>query len=285
MARTVYINGQFCAEQNAQVSIFDRGLLFADAVYEVVGVLDGKLIDFPIHMQRLARSLGEMQIPAPLSDSEILETMRALVRLNRIEEGLIYMQITRGAEEDRDFVVGKDALRPTVFMFTQHKLDAERRAQEIGMVMASAPDLRWARRDIKTTALMGSVFAKQIAKAAGADEVLMHEDGIVTEGGSTSFFIVKDGTVITRPLSRDILHGCTRRSLMALVASGAAALDERVFTLEEASGAHEAFITAASSYVCPIVRIDDSVIGSGSPGPITQKLQKIYMRHVRANLT
>ena len=285
MSRTVYLNGQYCAEEQASVSIFDRGLLFADAIYEVAGVLEGKLLDFPSHMQRLQRSLGEMGIPAPLAHDEILATMRDLVRMNTVDEGLVYMQITRGSEGDRDFLPGTTSLHPTVFMFTQEKGDAEKQAHETGIVMASAPDIRWARRDIKTTALMGSVFAKQIAKAAGADEVLMHQDGYVTEGGATSFYIVKDGTLITRPLSNDILHGCTRKALLALVETGDVALDERLFTLEEAHSADEAFITGASTFVCPVVKIDDALLGDGTPGPVTRKLQSIYLDHVRANLT
>jgi len=282
MSRTVYLNGKYLPANEAQVSIFDRGLLFADAIYEVAGVIDGKLLDFASHMARLDRSLGEMDMPAPLTHEEILAAMREMVRLNSIEEGLVYMQISRGSDGDRDFLPSK-GMTPTVFMFAQAKEDATRREYEDGIVMASAPDIRWARRDIKTVGLMGSVFAKQIAKQAGADEVLMHQDGFVTEGGATSFYIVKDGAIVTRPLSEDILHGCTRKALLALVAQNDVALDERLFTLEEAYQADEAFITGASTYVCPVVRIDEAVLGDGTPGPVTRQLQGIYLDFAKAD--
>ncbi len=280
MSRTVYLNGDFCVAEDAKISIFDRGLLFADAVYEVAGVIDGKLLDFASHMQRLERSLKEMRIPAPLGSDEILAVMRELVRLNAVDEGLVYMQITRGSEGDRDFIPQGD-LKPTIFMFTQSKEEGERRAYREGIAMQSAMDIRWARRDIKTVGLMGSVFAKWIAKEAGAAEVLMHQDGFVTEGGATSFYLVKDDTVVTRPLSHDILPGCTRKALLALVEKHGVALDERLFTLEEARSADEAFITGASTYVCPVVRIDGRTIGDGKPGPLTLRLQEIYMDFAR----
>ncbi len=280
MSRIVYLNGTFSAPENAKVSIFDRGLLFADAVYEVAGVIDGKLLDFASHMQRLERSLKEMRMPAPLTSEEILAVMREMVRLNEVDEGLVYMQITRGSEGDREFIPGK-GLTPTVFMFTQVKGEGERRAYREGIAMQSAMDIRWARRDIKTVGLMGSVFAKWIAKEAGAAEVLMHQDGFVTEGGATSFYMVKDGTVVTRPLSHDILPGCTRKALLALVEQHGVALDERLFTLEEARHADEAFITGASTYVCPVVTIDGRGLGDGKPGPLTRRLQDIYMDFAR----
>lgn len=285
MSRTVYVNGQFCAEEQAQISIFDRGLLFADAIYEVAGVLEGKLMDFPRHMARMDRSLAEMGIAAPLSHDEVLKVMRDLVSLNAVEAGIVYMQITRGSDGDRDYLPAQRPSRPTVLMFTQEQELWEIEALAKGISLASAEDIRWARRDIKTTNLMGSVFAKRRAQAAGADEVLMHENGIVTEGGSTSVYIIKDGVVITRPLSRDILHGCTRGALLSLIAESDVQLQERPFTLEEAYDADEAFLTAAASYVCPIIRIDDAVLGDGMPGLITKKLQNIYHDYIRANLT
>ena len=278
MSRTVYINGEYCAEQDARISIFDRGLLFADAIYEVAGVIDGRLLDFEAHMQRLDRSLDEMRMPAPLTHNEILETMRELVRLNEVKEGLVYMQITRGSEGDREFLY-QDGMQPTVFMFTQHKAASERDDYQNGISMVSAPDIRWARRDIKTVGLMGSVMAKWVAKAANAGEVLMHKDGYVTEGGCTSFYIIKNGKLITRPLSNDILPGCTRKALLTLVEETDIELDERLFTLEETYTADEAFITGASTYVCPVVRIDGRSMGDEKPGPVTKRLQEIYYRH------
>ena len=282
MTRTVFINGRYCKPEEATVSIFDRGLLFADAIYEVSGVIDGKLLSFATHMARLERSLREMKMKRPMRDDDILAAMRELVRLNGVEEGLVYMQITRGSEGDRDFVPTGDQ-DPTVFMFTQEKSEAEKRQNETGIAVVSGPDLRWRRRDIKTVGLMGSVFAKMTAKQAGGAEVLMHEDGFITECGATSFYIVKDGVLITRPLSNDILHGCTRKSLLALVAENAVRLEERLFTLEEARTADEAFITGASTYVCPVVAIDGAALGDGVPGPVTRRLQDIYMAYARAD--
>ncbi len=282
MSRTVFINGRFCKPEEATVSIFDRGLLFADAIYEVAGVIDGKLLSFSTHMARLERSLGEMKMKRPMSDEEILATMREMVRLNEVKEGLVYMQITRGSDGDRDFLP-KGGAEPTVFMFTQEKSAAETRENDEGIAIVSGPDIRWRRRDIKTVGLMGSVFAKMDAKEAGGAEVLMHEDGFVTECGCTSFYIVKDGTLITRPLSNDILPGCTRKSLLALVAENAVALEERKFTLDEARAADEAFITGASTYICPVTSIDGITLGDGKRGPVTKRLQEIYMDYARAD--
>ena len=283
MTRTIYLNGSYRPETEATVSVFDRGLLFADGVYEVVGVLDRKLMNFAGHMARLDRSLGELRLPKPLSTDEILAVQRELVRLNDLDEGLIYLQITRGAA-DRDFVFDAD-LTPTLFMFTQIKPLSENKATESGIAMKSVPDIRWARRDIKSVALLAQVLAKQAAKDAGAYEALMHHDGVVTEGGATSAYIIKDGAVITRPLSTTILPGVTRASLLELIGTGnGLRLDERPFTLEEAYGADEAFITGASTCVCPVVEIDGRPVGTGAPGPLVRKLQEIYMRHVRAGL-
>lgn len=279
MTRIVYLNGEYVPAEKATVSIFDRGILFADAIYEVAAVLDGKLLDMASHLARLDRSLGEMRM-APIAHDTVVGLMRELVRRNGIDEGLVYLQITRGSNGDRDFLPS-ESMTPTVFAFAQHKPDSMRREFEHGLTMVSAPDIRWARRDIKTVGLMGSVFAKWAAKEAGAQEVLMHEDGIVTEGGATSFFIVRGGTVVTRPLSDAILHGCTRRALIGLAEGGAVRLEERMFTLDEARGADEAFLTGASTFVTPVVRIDDAVLGDGRPGPVTRRLQGAYLELAR----
>ncbi len=279
MTRTVYVNGRYCAPEEASVSIFDRGLLFADAVYEVAGVFEGRLIDFAAHMRRLVRSLGEMRIEPPMTEDEILAVMRELVARNRVDEGLVYMQVSRGVEE-RDFVPGKD-LVSTVFMFTQEKPPAENRAAEVGIAVKSVPDLRWARRDIKTVGLLGQVMAKRAAKEADCEEAWMIEDGYVTEGGATSAYIVKDGVLVTRPLSNRILAGVTRAALLALAAENTVRIEERLYTIEEAYEADEAFITGASTYVCPVVKIDDRTIGGGRPGPVVRRLQEIYLDFVR----
>ncbi len=274
MSRTVYVNGVYCAPEEAMISIFDRGLLFADAVYEVAGVFEGRLVDFDSHMARLRRSLDELRIDPPMTRDEILAVMRELVARNGLTEGLVYLQVTRGVEE-RDYVPGP-GLEPTVFLFTQVKSAAETRQAETGITVKSTADLRWARRDIKTVGLLGQVMAKREAKEAGCDEAWMIKDGFVTEGGATSAYIVKDGLLVTRPLSNDILAGRTREALLALAAEKAVTIEQRLFTIDEAYDADEAFITGASTYVCPVVAIDGKAIGGGRPGPVTRRLQAIY---------
>ncbi len=281
MSRTVFLNAAYCPEEDAKVSIFDRGLLFAEGVYEVTGVLDGKLVEFAPHMARLDRSLRELEMPKPLSTEELLEVHRELVHRNAVEEGLVYLQITRGSA-DREFIP-VEGMKPTVFLFTQHKPVVENEFAKTGIALKSVPDQRWARRDIKTVGLLAQVRAKQEAAAAGAYEALMVEDGFVTEGGATSAYIVKDGKIITRPISNRILAGVTRASLLELSKDTGIALDERPFTLEEAYAADEAFITGASTYVCPVVEIDSNKISGGQPGPVVRRLQIIYLAEARSN--
>ncbi len=279
MTRTVYVNGVFVDESEARVSIFDRGFLFADGIYEVVAVMDGKLIDFDGHMSRLRRSLRAIGIPESMTEDELLAVIRQLVGVNKLDEGLVYMEITRGVA-DRDFVYARD-LEPSVVMFSQVKSLVENQATREGVRLKSVEDLRWARRDIKSVGLLAQVLAKQTARDAGAYEALMIKDGHVTEGGSSSAYIIKDGVVITHPLTNDILPGITRASLLKLVKANEISLDERTFTLEEAYAADEAFITAASTYVCPVVAIDDRPIGDGMVGPVVRKLQQVYIDHAR----
>ena len=280
MSRTVYLNGVYGPEEEAKVSIFDRGLLFAEGVYEVTSVLDGKLLEFAPHMARLERSLGELGMEKPLSTEELLEIHRELVRRNNIDEGLVYMQITRGAA-DRDFIPA-DGMTSTVFLFTQEKPTAESVQSRTGVALKSVEDQRWARRDIKTVGLLAQVRAKQDAKAAGAYEALLVEDGVVNEGGATSAYIIKHGVLITRPVSNKILAGVTRAALLELVRTSDITLEERPFTLEEAYTADEAFITGASTYVCPVIEIDGYRIGGGQPGPLVRQLQEIYLKEARA---
>ena len=282
MQRTVYLNGEYLPEDEAKISIFDRAVLFGDAIYEVAGVLDGKLIDFDAHMQRYRSSLEKLKIPMPLSDEQILTIFRDLVDLNGIEEGLIYMQVTRGVA-DRDFV-WQGELQPTVFIFTQHKVSVENEYAETGVALKSVDDIRWARRDIKSVNLLGQVLGKMVASEAGAYEALMIDgDGYVTECGSSSFFIVTDDLLLTRPLNNDILPGITRKAIIALCNTHGIRLVETRFTLKQALQADEALISAASSYVLPVVRIDEQNIGNGTPGPYCQKLRQIYIEHARAD--
>ena len=281
MTRTVYLNGEYLPEDEARISIFDRGVLFGDAIYEVGGVIDGKIISFESHMARYHRSLAELQIPEPLSEDEVLVAFRKLIELNQIDEGLVYMEITRGVA-DRDFV-WQDGLKPTVFMFTQHKPDDEYQKVKTGVKLKSVNDIRWARRDIKSVNLLGQVLAKKIAHDAGAYEALMVDtDGFVTECGSTSFFIVKGDQILTRPLTNNILSGITRKSLFALCEQHDINLVERKFTLDDALQADEAMISGASTYVLPVAKIDGQAIGLGKPGPWFGRLYDIYLGFARA---
>ncbi len=280
MSRSVYLNGDFIPVEEAKVSIFDRGLLFADSVYEVMGVLDGKLVDFDGHVQRLELSLNKLDMPMPLSRDEILGVQHELIRQNGLHEGLVYMQVTRGTAE-RDFAYG-EGMTQTVFMFHQQKDLEQTTAARVGAKMLSVPDIRWDRRDIKTTGLLAQVLAKQAAKQAGCAEALMvMKDGTVSEGGSSSFYFIKDDVVVTRPISNDILAGITRHALLQLAETTDFRIVERSFSLDEVLAADEAFITAASTMVCPIIEIDERRVGGGQPGPLTKKLREIYFKNAR----
>ncbi|PWE32431.1 D-amino acid aminotransferase [Maritimibacter sp. 55A14] len=279
MSRTVYVNGAYVPEHEAKVSVFDRGFLMADGVYEVTSVVDGKLIDFAGHAKRLARSLGELEMDNPLSEAELLEIHRELVTRNDVSEGLVYLQITRGAA-DRDFAYPEVA-RPTVVLFTQHKTLVDTAAAERGISVISIPDERWGRRDIKTVQLLYPSMGKMMAKAAGADDAWMIEDGLVTEGTSNNAHIVKDGRIVTRHLSNEILHGITRAAVLRFAREAQMEVEERAFTLDEAQAADEAFVTSASTFVTPVVRIDDAPVGAGTPGPVARRLREIYIEEMR----
>ena len=281
MSRTVYVNGSYVPEEDAKVSVFDRGFLMADAVYEVTSVLDGKLCDFDGHLKRLDRSLRELDMPRPASDDQLLAIHRELVARNGLEEGGVYLQVTRGAA-DRDFV-WPETPTPGLVMFTQAKALLESPTAQRGMKIASVPDLRWGRRDIKTVQLLYPSMAKMEARARGADDAWMVEDGHVTECSAANAHIVtQDGRLVTRQLSTEILHGITRASVLALAREAQMTVEERPFTIEEAQGAAEAFITAATAFVWPVVEIDGVTVGDGAPGPVATRLREIYIEHARA---
>lgn len=282
MTRTVYVNGEYLPEDQAKVSIFDRGFLFADGVYEVTSVLGGKLIDFAGHAKRLQRSLDELQMANPVTEDELLEIHRELVRANDIDEGLIYLQITRGAA-DRDFAYPAAGTQPTIVLFTQAKPGlADTPAAKTGIKVISIEDQRWGRRDIKTVQLLYPSMGKMLAKAAGADDAWMVEDGHVTEGTSNNAYIVtRDGTIVTRQLGTEILHGITRAAVLRFAEAAQMRIEERPFTLEEAHDAAEAFITSATSFVTPVTSIDGMPVGAGEPGPVASRLREIYIEESR----
>lgn len=281
MSRIVYVNGDYVPEEEAKISVFDRGFLFADGVYEVTSVLDGKLIDFEGHARRLERSLSELDMPAPVTMDELLEIHRELVARNEVTEGMVYLQVTRGAA-DRDFAYPENA-EPSLVLFTQAKTLADSPAVQTGIRVISVPDQRWGRRDIKTVQLLYPSMGKMMAKAAGVEDAWMVEDGAVTEGTSNNAYIVtKDGTIVTRQLGNEILHGITRAAVLRFAREAQMKVEERPFTIEEAQNAQEAFITSASTFVMPVVEIDGQQIGDGKPGDVALRLREIYLDESRA---
>ena len=279
MTRTVYLNGEYLPETEAKVSIFDRGFLMADGVYEVTSVLGGKLVDFEGHAVRLNRSLSELGMNNPITKEELLEVHRELVRVNEVDEGGVYLQITRGAPADRDFVFPDPEETPcTVVLFTQSKPGVtESAASKNGIRVISIEDLRWGRRDIKTVQLLYPSMGKMMAKAAGCDDAWLVEEGFVTEGTSNNAYIVKDGKIITRGLSNDILHGITRAAVLRFADEAQMKVEERNFTIEEAQDADEAFITSATMFVNAVIEIDGAQVGDGKPGAVAKRLREIYL--------
>jgi D-alanine transaminase len=274
--RIIYLNGNFVQASEARVSVFDRGFLFGDGIYEVSAVLDGRLIDNDLHLARLSRSLEALDIRLPLSLSAIHEAQTELIERNALREGVVYMQVTRG-EAERDFVY-PDAIEPNFVMFTQPKNLVNTPSVVNGVRVDVMTDTRWARRDIKTVMLLAQVLAKKKARSGGFSEVWLVEDGFITEGASsTAFIISQDNILITRPNSQAILPGCTRRAVMKIAAEHQLKIEERLFSVAEAKAAKEAFLTSASSFVTPVIAIQEHDIGDGAPGPITRHLQQIYL--------
>ena len=282
MSRIVYVNGEYLPEADAKISIFDRGFLMADGVYEVTSVLDGKLIDMQGHVVRLARSLAELDMANPITDADLTEMFRHLVRLNGIDQGMIYLQITRGNPGDRSFVYPDASVPSTIVAFTQDIPNlADAPAAKTGFKVITIPDLRWDRVDIKTTQLLYPSMGKMMAKKAGVDDSWFVADGTVTEGTSNNAYIVKGNKIITRQLSTEILHGITRVALLKYAAEAQFEVEERPFTVAEAQAADEAFSTAASIFVMPVVEIDGAAVGTGKPGPVATRLREIYLDEMR----
>jgi D-alanine transaminase len=283
MTRTVYVNGDYLPETEAKVSVFDRGFLMADGVYEVTSVLDGKLIDFAGHCARLRRSLAELEMGSPATDAELLEIHRELVARNGIVEGMVYLQVTRGNPGDRDFAYpDPKATKPTLVMFTQSKPGlADNPAARAGWKVITIPDIRWGRRDIKTVQLLYPSMAKMMAKKAGVDDAWFVEDGVVTEGTSNNAWIVNGNRIVTRGLSNEILHGITRAAVIRFAREAQMEVEERAFTVAEAQAADEAFITSASAFVMPVVEIDGAKLGDGTPGRVSRRLREIYLEESR----
>jgi D-alanine transaminase len=280
-----YVNGAFVQLSEAKVSILDRGFLFADGIYEVSAVLDGKLVDNASHLARLARSVGEISLALPENVERIIEIQKELIARNRLDAGLVYLEVTRGADKGRDFAFPK-GVTPTLIMFTSVKDIVNAESAKTGIGVITVPDIRWARRDVKSVALLAQVLAKQAAAEAGAGEAWMIEDGKVTEGGSSSAFILtQDDVIVTRQNGSEILPGCTRKAVVKLAEERQLRVEERAFSVDEALKAKEAFITSASSFVQAVVSIDGRRVANGKPGPMTNRLREIYIDFARATAT
>ena len=282
MTRTVYLNGTYLPEGEAKISIFDRGFVMGDAVYEVTAVMGGKLVDFPGHMARLGRSLSELQMPNPLPEAEWLAVHRELVARNGITDGMVYLQVSRGNGGDRDFAFPPEGTPQTVVLFTQVSPNlVDNPSAQTGIKVITLPDLRWHRRDIKTVQLLYPSLAKMQAKARDKQDAWLVEDGKVTEGSSNNAWIVKDGVLITRSLSHDILHGITRAAVKRLAEDMQLRVEERAFSVAEAQAADEAFVTSASHFVMPVVEIEDVAVADGKPGPVASRMREVYIAEMR----
>ena len=274
--RTVYLNNKFVSEIEAKISIFDRGFLFGDAVYEVTTVIGGKLLDWYAHVGRLEKSLEKIYMVMPLKSEELLSIHKELIQKNSLSEGLVYMQISRGVF-DREFLI-EEGQPPTVIIFTQEIDLLNNNRLNRGLRIMSTPDIRWDRRDIKTVQLLASSLMKTSAKKKGMDDAWFVEGGYVTEGTSSNAFIIdKNGTIISRNVSNFILPGITRAALIVIIQDLNLGLEERPFTIKEAQEAKEAFITSASNFIVSVIEIDGHVIGDGKIGETTRRLRDIYL--------
>jgi D-alanine transaminase len=278
MTRVVYVNGQYLAYASAAVHVEDRGFQFADGVYEVCEVRDGSLVDERRHMHRLLRSLKELSIGEPMGLRTIGVILRETIRRNRVKDGIVYLQVTRGVAR-RDFAFPAPTVSPSLVCFARSlgRGKGDKRAAT-GVSVVTVPDIRWKRVDIKTTGLLAQALARQHAKEAAADEAWMVDaDGFVTEGASCNAWIVTNtGNLVTRPAESGILRGITREVAMEAARARGLNFEERLFTVEEAKSAREAFQTSASGLVMPVVTIDGQTIGSGKPGPVALGLRKVY---------
>tara|TARA_B100001029_G_scaffold173470_1_gene172389 strand:+ start:743 stop:1597 length:855 start_codon:yes stop_codon:yes gene_type:complete len=274
MSRIVFVNGIYTKEQDAVISIFDRGFIFGDGIYEVVPVILGKLIDRDYFLERLERSLFELSIPWPCSEQNYIEMMETLIDKNKLKEGIVYSQVTRGPA-DRDFPF-PETVKPGIVAFTSRMEILDNPDFETGIAVTTTPDIRWKRRDIKSINLLGQVLAKQDAVSQNSKEAWMVENGQVTEGASSSAYIVKNDVLITRRLSNAILPGIRRRTILEIAKSANVTVEERAFSVAEAKTADEALISSATTMVLGVTSIDGSQIGDGVPGPVTKKLKRLY---------
>ncbi len=284
MSRIAYVNGQYLPHRQASVHIEDRGYQFADGVYEVCEIVNGHLVDEKRHMERLARSLDELQMAHPMSDRALGVILREVVARNKVQNGSVYLQVTRGVAPRNHFFPAADTPPGVVVTARNASVEKSTALAEQGVSVISVPDNRWARVDIKSVSLLPNVLAKQAAREQGAYEAwFVDEAGYVTEGSSTNAWIVtKDGTIVTRPANEGILRGITRTIVLELAEREGMTLEERPFTIKEAQEAREAFITAATTLVMPVVNVDDITVANGTPGHIATTLRSLF--HTQAEI-
>jgi D-alanine transaminase len=280
MSRVAYVDGQYLPHRTAAVHIEDRGYQFADGVYEVLAVLGGRLVDAEPHLARLKRSLSELRIGPPRSDAALKIILREVIRRNRVRDGIVYLQITRGVAP-RDHAFPK-AARPVLVVTARERRPADPRLATAGVAVITIPDIRWRRCDIKSICLLPNVLGKQLAREAGAYEAwLVDDQGQVTEGTSTNAWIVAaDNSVLTHRADHAILNGITRLALLEIIKREGYRVVERPFTVAEAKAASEAFLTSTTAELLPVVRIDGAAVGAGMPGPLTCRLRQHYLAHM-----
>ena len=276
----VFLNGEFIDKDSAKISIFDRGFIFGDGIYEVVPVINSIIVEKDGFWDRFQRSLNEISLNLPYRNDEFESILNNLIEINSLKEGGLYIQITRGvAPRDFSFVKG---VKPTIMAFAFSDSVLEHPAAKSGITIISTPDIRWKRRDIKSISLLGQCYAKNQATIAGADECFMVEDGYVTEAGNSSAFIIKDGALITKPLSNEILPGIRRNRLLNLAKQIGLQIQERKFSMDEVYNADECFISAATIILLPVIKADGKAINGGKIGPFTTKLRELYKEILKA---
>ena len=285
MNKQVYVNGKYFDKNDAVVSVFDRGFLFADSVYEVTAVINGFLVDWKAHFSRLKNSLKEINLNFNIQEKEIFSIQKNLIEKNKIKEGLVYIQVTRGIGE-RDFNFSETQFKPTIVIFTQEKKILNTDRAKEGIKIVTLEEKRWKRRDIKTTQLLASSMAKSEASKIGKDDCWFIENGFITEGSSSNAFIINDNNeVITRELSHNLLGGITRSSLLHFCKKNNMKFRESKFTELEAKNANEAFITSATNFVVPVIEIDGDKVGKGVVGSHVKKFQKLYLNEIQKRLS
>ena len=278
------MNGEFFSKKEASISVFDRGFLFSDAVYEVSAVIGGKLVDWQEHFARLKRSLDHLDLVNNFQEKDFYQIQKKLIKENQLKEGLCYVQVTRGVAE-RDFSFAKKSLSPTVVIFTQEKLILNNPNSKLGIKIITVPDDRWLRRDIKTTQLLAQSLAKTHAIQKGADDSLLVQGGFINEGSSSNAFIIKDERILTPSLSNDILGGITRSSVIKFCQINNIEIKEQKINIDDLMEAQEVFLTSSTGFVLPVIEIDGIHVGNGLVGDMVKEIQQIYLEQIKAKLS